>query len=56
MYGHERGMDMYRSEFTNVIDLTDYGTDWWLRVVKLGSDIYEHPERYKRACEGKART
>lgn len=44
---------MLRSEFTNVIDLTDYGTDWWLDVVKLASDIYDAPEKYSSAAAGK---
>ena len=44
---------MLRSEFTNVIDLADYGTEWWLGLVKLASDICDHPERYSRAAAGK---
>lgn len=41
------------SRFTNVIDLNDMGTDWWLSVVRLASEIYDDPARYAKACEGK---
>ena len=44
---------MVISNYTNVIDLTDHGTQWWLDVVKLASDIYDDPKKYAHAAEGK---
>ncbi|MBR4225142.1 MAG: aspartate carbamoyltransferase [Oscillospiraceae bacterium] len=39
--------------YTNVIDLNDMGTAWWLGVVELASKIYDDPAKYAKACEGK---
>lgn len=44
---------MVNSRFTNLIDLDDMSVDWWLDVVKLASDIYDNPEKYSTACQGK---
>ncbi len=44
---------MFTSKYTNVIDLTDYGTEWWLSLVKLASDIYDDPDKYAHAAQGK---
>lgn len=44
---------MVMSRFTNLIDLDDMSSDWWLDVVKLASDICDDPAKYAKACEGK---
>ena len=44
---------MVLSKYTDVIDLADMGTDWWLDVVKLASDIYDDPGKYAHAADGK---
>ena len=44
---------MVNSRFTNLIDLNDMSSDWWLNVVKLGADICDNPAKYAKACEGK---
>lgn len=44
---------MVNSRYANLIDLNDVPAEWWLKVVKKASDIYDHPEKYTKACEGK---
>lgn len=44
---------MVNSRFTNLIDLDDMSSEWWLNVVKLGADMYDNPQKYTKACEGK---
>ena len=44
---------MVMSKYTDIIDLADMGSDWWLKVVKLASDIYDDPQKYSKACDGK---
>lgn len=39
--------------YQHLIDLNDYPVEWWNKIVALGQDIYEHPQRYIQACSGK---
>ena len=40
-------------EYSHLIDLNDYPVEWWNKVIKLGANIYAHPQRYVQACAGK---
>ncbi len=44
---------MVNSRFTNLIDLNDMSSEWWLQVVKKAADICDNPSRYAKVCEGK---
>ena len=37
----------------NLIDLNDYPVEWWEGLLKLGHEIKENPDAYKKACDGK---
>ena len=37
----------------HLIDLNDYPTEWWNKIIELGLDIKDHPQRYIKACSGK---
>ncbi len=41
------------SRYPHFIDLNDYPVTWWNKVIKLGAEIYAHPQRYIQACAGK---
>ncbi len=41
------------SRYPHFIDLNDYPVAWWNKVIKLGAEIYKHPQRYVQACAGK---
>ncbi|MCH5348112.1 MAG: aspartate carbamoyltransferase [Oscillospiraceae bacterium] len=41
------------SRFTNLIDLNDMPVDWWNKVVSLGAEIADAPEKYAHECDGK---
>ena len=36
---------MVNSRFTNLIDLNDMSSEWWLKVVKRASDICDDPKK-----------
>ncbi len=42
-----------QTPYSHLIDLNDYPVTWWNKVVKLGAEIYQHPQRYVQACAGK---
>ena len=42
----ERITAMIKSNYTNLIDLNDMPPQWWLKVVKLASDIFDDPASY----------
>lgn len=44
---------MVFSKYINLIDLSDFSVDWWLKVVKLGAKISDNPKDYCKACDGK---
>lgn len=44
---------MVLSNHTNLIDLNDMPVSWWNKVIALGSEIADAPEKYSKACEGK---
>ena len=44
---------MVNSRFTNLIDLNDMSSEWWLKVVKRASDICDDPKKYAKVCDGK---
>lgn len=44
---------MVMSRFTNLLDLNDMPSEWWINVVKRASDIIDNPEKYAKVCEGK---
>ncbi|MGN0595358.1 MAG: aspartate carbamoyltransferase [Hominimerdicola sp.] len=37
----------------NLIDLNDYPVSWWEKLLELGHEIKENPEKYAEACKGK---
>lgn len=41
------------SQYQHLIDLSDYPVSWWNKIVALGQDIKNHPQRYIKACSGK---
>ncbi len=41
------------SRYPHFIDLNDYPVQWWNKVIRLGAEIYKHPQRYVQACAGK---
>lgn len=41
------------SKYVNLIDLSDYPTEWWNKIVSLAQDIKDNPERYSESCKGK---
>lgn len=41
------------SQFHHLIDLNDYPVSWWNKIIELGHDIKNHPQRYTHACDGK---
>lgn len=44
---------MIKSNYTNLIDLNDMPSQWWLKIVRLASDIFDDPAAYSKKCEGK---
>lgn len=44
---------MVLSKYINLIDLSDFSVDWWLKVVSLGAKIADDPKAYQKACDGK---
>ena len=40
-------------KYPHFIDLNDYPVEWWNKLIKLGAEIYAHPQRYVQACAGK---
>ena len=41
------------SKYVNLIDLSDYPTEWWNKIVSLAQDIKDNPGRYSESCKGK---
>ncbi|MGN1480442.1 aspartate carbamoyltransferase [Porcipelethomonas sp.] len=41
------------SPLPHLIDLNDYPVSWWNKIISLGQDIKNHPQRYTHACDGK---
>jgi len=41
------------TNYQHLIDLNDYPVSWWNKLLALGRDIYNHPQRYQGACNGK---
>ncbi len=41
------------TNYPHFIDLNDYPVQWWNKLIKLGAEIYAHPQRYVQACAGK---
>ncbi len=41
------------SEFQHLIDLSDYSVSWWQKVVELGEEIKNDPEKFAHECDGK---
>lgn len=41
------------SQYPHLTDLNDYPVSWWNKIVELGADIKQHPQRYTHACDGK---
>lgn len=39
--------------YSHLIDLDDYPVSWWNKVIRLGAEIYAHPQRYVQACAGR---
>lgn len=44
---------MVMSRFTNLLDLNDMSSDWWMKVIKRASDICDDPKKYAKVCDGK---
>ncbi len=44
---------MSDTKYSHLIDLNDYPVEWWNKVIRLGAQIYAHPQRYVQACAGK---
>ena len=44
---------MSEQKYAHLIDLNDYPSEWWNKVISLGASIYAHPQRYVQACAGK---
>lgn len=42
-----------RSEYQHLIDLNDYPVSWWKKVVALGEEIRNDPQRFAHECDGK---
>ena len=42
-----------RSEYQHLIDLSDYPVSWWNKVIKLGEEIRNEPEKFAHECDGK---
>ncbi len=42
-----------KERFLHFIDLNDYPIEWWEKLLKLASDIIEHPKYYMHRCSGK---
>lgn len=42
-----------KTGYSHFIDLNDYPVSWWNKLIKLGAEIYAHPQRYIQACAGK---
>ncbi|MBR2283480.1 MAG: aspartate carbamoyltransferase [Ruminococcus sp.] len=42
-----------QSEYQHLIDLNDYPVSWWKRVVELGEEIRNDPDRFAHECDGK---
>lgn len=49
----ERTVKDMESRYPHFIDLNDYPVQWWNKVIRLGAEIYKHPQRYVQACAGK---
>ncbi len=41
------------SQFRHLIDLNDFPVSWWDKLIELGKDIKQNPEKYSKACDGK---
>lgn len=44
---------MVLSNYINLIDLSDFSSDWWIKIIRLGAKIADDPSAYSKACEGK---
>ena len=42
-----------QSEYQHLIDLNDYPVAWWKKLIELGEDIKNDPDKYAHECEGK---
>lgn len=40
-------------DFQHLIDLNDYPVSWWSKVIELGHDIKNNPQKYSDVCKGK---
>ena len=40
------------SQYPHLIDLNDYPVSWWNKIIELGHDIKNHPQRYTHASHG----
>jgi len=41
------------SEYQHLIDLSDYSVSWWKKVVELGEEIKNDPQKFAHVCDGK---
>lgn len=41
------------SEYQHLIDLSDYPVSWWKKVISLGEEIKDDPEKFAHKCDGK---
>jgi len=41
------------SEYQHLIDLSDYPVEWWKKIVELGEEIKNNPEKFAHECDGK---
>lgn len=42
-----------QSEYQHLIDLSDYPVSWWTKLIDLGVEIKENPQKYAHECDGK---
>ena len=42
-----------RSEYQHLIDLNDYPVSWWQKLVELGEEIRNDPQKFAHVCDGK---
>lgn len=42
-----------KSKYHHLIDLSDYPVEWWKKVVNLGEEIRNEPQRFSHECDGK---
>lgn len=48
-----RGLFQLSSSYLNLIDLNDYPVAFWDRLIELGHNIKNDPEKYSQSCKGK---